>query len=83
MKRFESCLQDFLMKIIISKTNGILTVCDEEIPNLLDENITQKKLSEQLGVTQQTISVRLHAIGKIYKKAMWVPRELIEYNKKR
>jgi len=36
---------------------------------LLDINSTQteKELAEQLGVTQQAISVRLHTMGKVQK----------------
>lgn len=58
---------------------------DEEIQSLLDENPaqTQKELAVQLGVSQQAISVRLHAMGKIQKEGKWVPHELTEENKNR
>ncbi|KAL6262056.1 hypothetical protein P5V15_007150 [Pogonomyrmex californicus] len=42
----------------------------DELQALLDINSaqTEKELAEQLGVTQQTISVRLHTMGKVQKK---------------
>lgn len=58
---------------------------DEELQALLDENPcqTEKELAEHLEVTQQAISVRLHAMGKIQKEGKWVPHELTEENKNR
>ncbi|XP_066159070.1 uncharacterized protein [Euwallacea fornicatus] len=58
---------------------------DEELQTLLDENPcqTEKQLAEQLGVTQQAVSVRLRGMGKIQKAGKWVPRELTEDNKNR
>ncbi len=58
---------------------------DEELQSLLDENPcqTQTELAEQLGVTHQAISVRLHALGKIHKEGKWVPHDLSEENKNR
>jgi len=52
---------------------------------LLDINSaqTEKELTEQLGVTQQAISVRLHTMGKVQKEGRWVPHELSEDNKNR
>jgi len=52
---------------------------------LLDINSAQseKELAEQLCVTQQAISVRLHTIGKVQKESRWVPHELSEDNKNR
>ncbi|KAL6264123.1 hypothetical protein P5V15_004201 [Pogonomyrmex californicus] len=46
----------------------------DELQALLDINSaqTEKELAEQLGVTQQTISVRLHTIGKVRKEGRWV-----------
>jgi len=44
---------------------------------------TEKELGEQLGVTQQAISIRLHMMGKIQKKGRWVQHELSEGNKNR
>jgi len=37
---------------------------------MLDINFakTEKELAEQLGVTQQAISVRLHTMGKVQKE---------------
>jgi len=57
----------------------------DELQALLDINSaqTEKKLAEQLGVTQQAISVRLHTMGKVQKEDKWVPHELSEYNKNR
>ena len=58
--------------------------CDnDDLEQLLAENSaqTQKELAEQLGVTQQTISKRLHEMGKIQKEGKWVPHKLTETNK--
>jgi len=44
---------------------------------------TEKEFAEQLGVTQQPISVRLHTMGKVQKEGRWVPHELSEDNKNR
>jgi len=42
---------------------------------LLDINFvqTKKELAEQVGVTQQAISIRLHTMEKVQKKGRWVP----------
>ena len=50
---------------------------------LLDQNScqTQNELAQQLGVTQQDISIRLRQMGKILKKGKWVPHALSEKNK--
>jgi len=50
---------------------------------LLDINSeqTEKELAEQLGVTQQAISVRLHTMGKVQKEGRLIPHELSEDNK--
>jgi len=48
----------------------------DELQVLLDINSvqTEKKLAEQFGVMQQTISVRcLHTMGKVQKEGRWVP----------
>jgi len=52
---------------------------------LLDINSKQtvKELAEQLGVTQQAISVHLHSMEKVQKEGRWVPHELSEDNKNR
>jgi len=57
----------------------------DELQALLDINSaqTEKKLAEQLGVTQQIISVCLHTMGKDQKEGSWVPHELSEDNKNR
>jgi len=57
----------------------------DELQALLDTNFaqTEKKLAEQLGVTQQAISIRLHMMGKIQKEGRWVLHELFEDNKNR
>jgi len=51
----------------------------------LDINSAQieKELAEQLGVTQQAISIRLHTMEKVQKEGRWVPHELSEDNKNR
>ncbi|KAL6267958.1 hypothetical protein P5V15_001027 [Pogonomyrmex californicus] len=48
----------------------------DELQALLDINSaqTEKELAEQLGVTQQPISVRLHTMGKVQKEGRWVPQ---------
>lgn len=53
---------------------------DPELEALLDEDPcqTQKQLAEALGVSQQTISDRLIAMGKILKCGKWVPHRLTE-----
>jgi len=53
---------------------------DAELQALLDEDATQtqKQLAEQLNVSRQAISDRLHAMGKIQKCGKWVPHELNE-----
>jgi len=52
---------------------------------LLDINFaqTEKDLVEQLGITQQAISICLHTMGKVQKEDRWVPHELSEDNKNR
>ncbi|KAL6257781.1 hypothetical protein P5V15_011366 [Pogonomyrmex californicus] len=57
----------------------------DELQALLDINSaqTKKELAEQLGVTQQSISVRLHTMGKVQKEGRWIPHELSEDNKNR
>jgi len=44
---------------------------------------TEKELTEQLGVTQQAISVPSHTMGKVQKEGRWVSHELSEDNKNR
>ena len=46
------------------------TISDTEFQELLDQDSaqTQQQLAEKLDVTQQAISERLHALGKIKKK---------------
>jgi len=57
----------------------------DELQALLDVNSAEieKKLAEQLGATQQAISVRLHTMGKIQKEGRWVPHEFFKDNKNR
>jgi len=52
---------------------------------LLDINSaqTEKELAEQFGVTEQTISVHFHTMGKVQKEGRWVSHELSEDNKNR
>lgn len=65
------------------RTGPPVKVDDQELQALLDENScqTEKQLSEQLGVTQQTVSYRLKAMGKIRKGTKWVPHFLTQENK--
>lgn len=53
---------------------------DAELQTLLDSDATQtqQQLAEQLGASRQTISRRLHAMGKIQVAGKWVPHELNE-----
>jgi len=53
---------------------------DAELQALLDEDDgqTQQQLAAQLNVTQQYVSERLKAMGKILKVGRWVPHELNE-----
>ena len=39
---------------------------------------TQKQLAEKLGITQQAISEKLRALGKIQKHGRWVTHELTQ-----
>lgn len=57
----------------------------DELQALLDINFaqTEKELTEQLGVTRQTISVRLHAMKKVQKEGRRVPHKLSEDNRNR
>ncbi|KAL6265860.1 hypothetical protein P5V15_002684 [Pogonomyrmex californicus] len=45
----------------------------DELQALLDINSaqTEKELAEQLGVTQQIISIRLHTMEKVQKEGKW------------
>lgn len=75
--------------------SGIFDVNDQErmgapskvksadLQALLDMNssLTQEELSESLGVTQQTISNQLRAMGKIQKYGHWIPHTLSQKNK--
>ncbi|CAK9816502.1 Mariner Mos1 transposase [Anthophora quadrimaculata] len=58
---------------------------DEELEQLLNEDpcLTQQELAEELGVTQQAISVRLKKLRRIQKVGRWVPRVLSPENKVR
>jgi len=53
---------------------------DCQLQALLNEDDTQsqKMFAEQLGVSQATISMRLHAMGKVQKIGKWMPYELNE-----
>lgn len=57
---------------------------DDEIQALLDmdDSQTQKQLAASLNVTQQAVSLHLHAMGKIQKEGKWVPYKLTERNMK-
>jgi len=56
-----------------------------EFQALLDINSAQieKEFAEQLDITQQAISIRLHTMGKVHKEDRWVLYELSEDNKNR
>ena len=41
-----------------------------------DDTQTQQQMAEKLNVGRQTISDRLHAIGKIQKAGKWIPHHL-------
>ena len=51
---------------------------EKELEALLeqDQSQTQEELAESLGITQQTVSVRLRVMGMIQKQGNWVPYEL-------
>jgi [histone H3]-lysine36 N-dimethyltransferase SETMAR len=53
---------------------------DTELEAILDEDdtLSQKQMAAMLNVSQQTISDRLKAMGKIQKCGKWVPHELNE-----
>jgi len=67
------------------RTGRLQKIETDELQALLDINSvqTEKKLAEQLVVTQQAISVRLHTMGKVQKEGRWVSHELSEDNKNR
>ena len=52
-------------------------LADNELQALLDEDDTQtqQELANQLNVTQEAVSNRLKAMGKIHKGGKWVPHE--------
>jgi histone-lysine N-methyltransferase SETMAR len=58
---------------------------DRELQKLLDEDPcqTQQRLADELGVTRQTVSLRLKAMGKIQKAGKWLPHELTERQQER
>ena len=45
------------------------------------KNFKETQLAAQLGITQQTVSYRLKAMGKIRKETKWVPHFLTKDNK--
>lgn len=49
---------------------------DEDLKTLLQENssVTQEELAKTFGVTQQTVSQRLKAMGLIRKEGKWIPQ---------
>jgi len=51
---------------------------DCQLQALLDEDDTQsqKMLAEQLSISQATISMRIHAMGKVQKIGKWMPHEM-------
>ncbi|CAK9801874.1 Mariner Mos1 transposase [Anthophora plagiata] len=57
---------------------------DEELEQVLAENPTQaqEELATLIGITRQSISLRLKKLGKIQKLGRWIPHELSEGNKK-
>lgn len=58
---------------------------DAVLQALLDEDDrqTQKQLADALNISQQAISKRLRAMGKIQKEGKWIPYELNERNKQK
>ena len=69
-------IKSFAKEISVLKMSRVLErpekIETDELQALLDINSTQteKELAEQLGVTQQAISVRLHTIKiEFYKKS--------------
>lgn len=61
-----------------AKPGGPKKYEDADLQALLDEdpNQTQKQLAEVLEVTQESISRRLKAMGKIQKVGRWIPHSL-------
>ncbi|CAK9829793.1 Mariner Mos1 transposase [Anthophora retusa] len=60
------------------RSGTLKKVEDEELEQLLNEDPcqTQQELAEELGVTQQAISVRLKKLGRVQKVGRWVPHVL-------
>jgi len=65
----EFCHRDFSLEIE-PRAGRPQKIAKDELQALLDINSTrtEKKLAEQLVVTQQAISIRLYMMGKIQKK---------------
>lgn len=76
-KRFKSGDIDLSYK---SPSGRPQKVENDDLQALLDEDSaqTQRELSDKLGITQQAVSKRLYAMGKIQKEGKWVPHELTE-----
>ncbi|EGI61318.1 Mariner Mos1 transposase [Acromyrmex echinatior] len=56
-------------------------VTNNELHYSIKTHVKQNELAQQLGVTQQDISIRLWQMGKILKERKWVPHALSEKNK--
>ena len=67
------------------RTGKAKLVEDEELEQLLEEDPSRSlsELADELGVTHQTISKRLHKLGRFQKDGRWVPHELTAENKSR
>jgi len=78
------CQEDFSLENEprAGRTQKIQT---DELQALLNINSaqTEKKLAEQLGVTQQVICIRLQTMGKVQKEGRWVPHELSDNKNRR
>jgi len=64
-------IKNFAKEISVLKMNGVLNALKtDELQPLLDINSaqTEKELVEELGVTQQAISARLHMMRKVQKE---------------
>ncbi|GFT68050.1 histone-lysine N-methyltransferase SETMAR [Nephila pilipes] len=57
---------------------------DEEFQAAIekDSSLTRGELAKQFNVTNETVILHLHLLGKKYRLSKWVPRMLLEAHKK-
>lgn len=65
------------------RTGAPRKCANEDLEQLLNDNstLTQTELAKEFGVTQQTVSIHLHEMGKVHKEGKYIPHNLTESNK--